>query len=180
MHRATSAVTRTCCAAARRRVWLPRDPLRKAPPVSTRVARIAGRTPNSKQVTMVAIRAKNRTEAFIRTLARRQSLLRSGSDRAASTASPTPAIPPLIARTAPSVRSWRISRLRPAPSAARITSSRVLAVARTSMSEATFPHAIRRTRPTPPNITSSAGRKSLPRSSRKSRTRILSPRRASG
>ena len=58
---------------------------------------------------------------------------------------------PAIESTRLSTMSWRTSRQRPAPSAARMPTSRSRAVARASSRFATFAHAISSTMPTAPS-----------------------------
>ena len=65
-----------------------------------------------------------------------------------------PRKPPVSESARLSVSSWRMIWKRPAPSAARVASSRFLAEARTSRRLATLAQAMRRTRPTAPSRTS--------------------------
>ena len=69
-------------------------------------------------------------------------------------------MPPATPSTRLSASSWRIRCPRPAPSAARIASSRRRPVARAMSRLETFAHAISRTSPTAPWMTSSASRTS--------------------
>src|SRR5437016_12489814 len=75
-------------------------------------------------------------------------------------ANSSPAAPPRTDNSALSVSVFRMSRPRPAPRAARITSSRRSATARIISKLAKFAHAISKTRPTVPKSTSSADRTS--------------------
>ena len=59
-------------------------------------------------------------------------------------------MPPIAESTRLSVRSWRMTRRRPAPSAERIASSRVRTVARASSRLATLAQQMRSTNPTTP------------------------------
>ncbi len=80
-------------------------------------------------------------------------------------ASATPSTPPRSARTVLSVRSWRASRPRPAPSAWRTASSCPRRTARARARLATFAHAIRSTSAVVPMRISSVGRAFATRSS---------------
>ena len=73
-------------------------------------------------------------------------------------ASAKPRAPPKSASSVLSVSSWRTSRPRPAPSAARIASSRLRRSMRDSIRLATLAQAISSTQPTAPSSTSSVGR----------------------
>ena len=80
----------------------------------------------------------------------------------------TPTTPPQTASSALSVSSCRTSRPRPAPSAARIASSRSRPSIRASVRLATFAHAISRTMPVMPSRISSISRAPLVSASRTS------------
>ena len=75
-------------------------------------------------------------------------------------ANSNPATPPRTDNRVLSVSVFRMSRPRPAPSAARITNSWRPATARTISKLAKFAHAISSTRPTAPKSTSNADRTS--------------------
>ena len=73
-------------------------------------------------------------------------------------ASSTPSPPPITASSTLSVSSWRTSTPRPAPSAARIASSRARTVARAISRLATFATTISSTQSTAPSSTISGVR----------------------
>jgi hypothetical protein len=75
-----------------------------------------------------------------------------------ATANATPTTPPAAASSVLSVSSWRTSRPRPAPSAARSASSRSRPSIRASVRFATFAHAISSTRLVMPIRMSSSSR----------------------
>ncbi len=87
----------------------------------------------------------------------------------AQRATMTPSTPPIIESARLSVRSWRISRRRPAPSAARSDISRLRETARASWRLATFAHAMSSTTPTNPSRISSDARTGPTVTSRSSR-----------
>ena len=74
----------------------------------------------------------------------------------------TPRTPPMSDSIRLSVSSWRTTRRRSAPSADRIASSRVRAVARASSRLATFAQQISSTKPTTPRKSSDVWRSSAP------------------
>ena len=129
---------------------------------SGRDARRAGRTPNASPVRTERDKVKASTEPLMRTSALRRRISGTHGNRASSpqTASRTPHAPPATASSTLSVKSSRISRRRPAPSAARIASSGERAAARASARLATFAAAISSTSATAPQSTNNALRKS--------------------
>ena len=116
--------------------------------------------PKSRPVTTAAPSVKSSTVMSIRTGFTRGigSVLDDWSSRTPHHASARPAAAPASASSRLSVRSCRTTRQRPAPSAARIASSRRLPPARISSRLATFAHATSRTSVTAPSRISSGSR----------------------
>ena len=120
----------------------------------------AGSAPNSMPVSTETTSVKPSTVASMPTSLARvvKRAVKATSSWSAPLARPRPISPPATARSVLSVSSWRTSRPRPAPSAARIASSRLRRSMRASIRFATFAQAISRTQPTAPSSTSSVGR----------------------
>ena len=123
-------------------------------------SRTAGATPKSSPVTTESPSAKASARPFTAISSSRGWSPGSSacSARTPHTASPSPSAPPASASSTLSVSSWRTSRRREAPSAARIATSRSRVATRASIRLATLAQAISRTSPTAPRKTSSAGR----------------------
>ena len=138
----------------------PLPPWRRPSARSTRETCHAGARPNTRLAASEMPRAKASADASTVTSSRRG---RSGGASATSVVTPTraisaPAIPATTASTTLSVRSWRTSRARPAPTAARTTISRPRAEARASSRLATLAQAMSRTKATAPSRTKSVCR----------------------
>ena len=120
----------------------------------------AGRIPNSRPVTTAAPSVKSRTDTSM-PAGLTSAIgwdLEDCSTRTPHQAAARPAAPPARASRTLSVRSWRTTRHRPAPSAARMASSRRRPPARISSRLATFAHATSSTSATAPSRTSSGWR----------------------
>ena len=129
--------------------------------------RIAGMTPNATAVTTVVTRANPSTTGLNPTSSRRgtASPPRRWSTRTPIRATASPISPPRPARNRLSTRSWRKSRVLPAPSAERVANSWTRPVARASTRLATFTHATRSTSPTAINSRRKGPRAGATRSS---------------
>ena len=120
----------------------------------------AGTSPKSNPVTMATATLKSRTRLSIATSARRGTP-RGPNALTASTAQAASDVPtraPASESNILSVTSWRTSRCLPAPNAVRTAISVSRVDARTRSRLATLAHAMSSTKPTPPSITSNAGR----------------------
>ncbi len=117
--------------------------------ISLRSRRTAGARPMIAPVTTSTASEKSRARASNETASRRGSFdaPSASSARRPSAPTATPAMVPAVASTIDSVRSWRTSRLHPAPSAARTAISRALAAPRASSRLATLTHASRSSNP---------------------------------
>ena len=144
-------------AARTRRPRTPSDPVRppsfRCAPESRRAAWSAGTMPKSRPVSRDAPRAYAitcRSTAMFASRGRPAGarVCRSSVHHAATS---RPAAPPIRPSSRLSVSIWRSSRRRPAPSAARIASSRCLEAARVSSRFATLAQAISRTKHTAPS-----------------------------
>ena len=120
----------------------------------------AGSAPNSMPVSTETTSVKPSTVASMPTSLARvvKRAVKATSRSRPAAASPRPITPPMIASSVLSVSSWRTSRPRPAPSAARIASSRLRRSMRESIRFATLAQAISSTQPTAPSSTRSVGR----------------------
>ena len=165
--RTAKAASRTRRPSRSRRARSPRKPpaVAPSPPRSdsirlNRAPRSAGASPDESAANSDAATVNATIGRSIATSSRR------GKSRAASTgASPTrnqasasPSAPPIADSSRLSVSSWRVSRPRLAPIAARTVSSRCRARPRDRQRLATFAHAISSTQATPAARTSSAAR----------------------
>ncbi len=138
----------------------PFPPWRRPSARSTRDTCHAGARPNTR------LAASEMASANINAAGSTVTSLRRGRSSGASASSAltpqramiTPPVPASSASTTLSVSICRISRTRPAPTAARTTSSRPRAVARASSRFATLAHAINSTNPTAASNTKSVWR----------------------
>ncbi len=156
--RATSPMTsasriRECPDAVAREFWIRWR-------TSDRAVRPAVRNPIASPINVVMLSAKTKALRSIAiALARgKPGGLKPISACTAKKATRMPAAPPTNARRSDSVRSCRMIRARPAPSAARIASSPSRWTLRASSRLVTFTHAINRTSTAAPKIERSAGR----------------------
>ena len=140
----------------------PRSPSRSDSPASRRDSCSAGRRPKAIPVKRDTPSAKANTRPSMPIVSTRGMLegLSATSTRIPQAASPSPAAPPASASARLSVRNWRTSRERLAPSAVRTATSFWRAAARASSMWATLAQAIRRTNATAPSSTRSPGRTS--------------------
>ena len=122
--------------------------------------RRAGPTPNAMLVISVSAvaNARTRRSAPGRSATGNASGTRRASRGVPATASTTPIMPPIPARTTLSVSSRRTSRSRPAPSATRTAVSCLRIITRTNSSVARFPQAVSITHKAAPNTASTSVR----------------------
>ena len=155
---AISAATSALCAPCRAPVF-PRPPSFTNSCKSWRAVRNAGASP--KQIPASREMAAAKISAWPSTPTSEARGKVTGSKRNAacvpSAASTTPNPPPIAAIKMLSVKSWRMIRFCPAPSAARIANSWARALERASSRFATFTQAINSTNPTAPNRTPKTG-----------------------
>jgi hypothetical protein len=120
----------------------------------------AGSAPNSMPVRTETASVKASTGPSMPTSLARvvKRAVKATSRSRPAAASASPITPPISASSVLSVSSWRTSRPRPAPSAARIASSRLRRSMRDSIRFATLAQAISSTQPTAPSSTKSVGR----------------------
>ena len=135
---------------------------------SGRDARQAGIIPNTPPVNteMIAVNPRTVVSTSMRPSIGRNFAAEASMNVVPQTAARTPSVPPASESSKLSVRNWRTSRSRPAPSAARIAISLWRAVERASKRLPTFAHAIRSTNPTAPKSIHNAGRNLPTKSSR--------------
>ncbi len=135
-----------------------RPPSASASRRSAREACTEGRSPNTSGVTSASRSVKASTAPSTPIVSCRGSPipLSERGMRTSHAASSNPQVPPRIPSTELSTSSWRTSRPRPAPSAARTAISVLRSSPLASSVVATFAQAIRSTRPTVPSSRSSA------------------------
>ncbi len=152
----------------------PRPPSVSAPRRSDRAACTAGARPNSTPAprAMAPVNPTTLRSRPISSTRGNHAGMMDTRPRIPHTVSTSPATPAMAARTRLSIRSWRLIRSRPAPSAERTAISRPRSAARASSRFATFAHAISRTNSTATLTMEVASRNSVSNRASSSRTRF--------